>query len=273
MANPTVSANTNGNRIIQRLSNPYLGAIGTLASVIGIPLAIYLYIQSIEKPQLTVFFNPVRAQIYRADQTSRLQISHNGQLIESDISAVQVAVWNNGKKSIRNVNILEPIIIYTKSNVPILEASIRTQSRSVVKISLDQSNISRGKLGVTWDILEQSDGGVIQIIYGGSPDMDFGIAGVIEGQKSLQEYQPSLLNITDTTKSTSLLSPTFPGIFLIGAGIFLAWYSLRRLRFRTAHGRFKSRIFFALLLLIIIIYIVGGVILVFFSPPVPPFEF
>jgi len=76
-------------------------------------------------------------------------------------------------------------VIYIKDGSPILEARIRYQTRDVVNTTLDVLQLDKGRLGVSWNILEEDDGCSLQLIYEGNDTTVFCIDGVIVGQKSL----------------------------------------------------------------------------------------
>lgn len=167
-------------------SNPLVGMIGALASVISVGLAIYIFNESREFPQLTYYVYPVKASVLKAGQASKLTCNFEDKSVNSDISVAQIAIWNQGKRPIKKENILKPVVLYTTNGAPILEATIRRQSRDVVHLELDRNDLQKGRVIVSWAIAEQNDGGVIQLIYLGSSEISIGLDGVIEGQGILQ---------------------------------------------------------------------------------------
>jgi hypothetical protein len=170
-------------------SNPIVGFSGIVASIlgfiIGIPLTIYLYRRGNKKRGLTYMVRPTRTQIVRAGAASRLSVVHNGREIKSDITAVHIAIWNQGRESIREANMLRPMTIQTEGFAPILEASIHMATRDVIRLRLDESKCSQGCLGVSWDILEERDGGVVQIIYAGPPELHIIADAIPEDQREI----------------------------------------------------------------------------------------
>lgn len=166
------------------IRNPALSALGTLGGIISIPLAIYLYLMGVEHHGLSIYVNPVKSVIVKAGQSSDLHVLYKNQQLTSDVTALQVAIWNNGKKSIRSEDVLEPIILETSEKRPILEASIRHISRPVIHAQLDSGLESSGKIGVRWKILEHNDGLIIQLIIAGSTTISTIISGTVEGQPS-----------------------------------------------------------------------------------------
>jgi cell division protein FtsB len=107
-----------------------------------------------------------------------------------------VALWNRGNRPIKKQNVLKPVVIYTQDNSPILEATIRKTSRDVTHLSLNLDELQKGRVTIDWDILERNDGGIIQLIYAGKPDVHIQAEGVIEGQPSID-----LVEFSGTIKS------------------------------------------------------------------------
>ena len=146
--------------------------------------------QSIENRELTFLVNPVRTTVVKAGQASRLKVSLEGRDLTNDITALQIAFWNAGRRPIRRSEILEPIVLSTGNDHPILEATLRKSSRQVTHIALGGTRVEHGDLGVSWDILESADGGVLQLIYEGDASVPLQIRGIVEGQRSILVRTP-----------------------------------------------------------------------------------
>ena len=113
----------------------------------------------------------------RAGEASDLSISHNGKKISGNVSAAQMAIWNAGKRPIRENDILSPIVISTGGGQPVLEARIRKTTRPIINFTLDTTRADEGKLQINWRILEKDDGAVIQLIYVGTKRSPYKLAG------------------------------------------------------------------------------------------------
>jgi len=177
-------------------SNPIVGMIGWSATILSLFLGIYFYIQSTKKRDLVYYVNPAQAVVVKTGETSNLHVSYGDRELKSDVTAAQIAIWNRGNESIRPESVLEPVTIRTSPSVPILEASIRKKSRGVVDITLDQSRLSEGVVGMKWNILEQRDGAVIQIVYAGPPSINIEVSGVFEGQDQIRNLKYLEENVT-----------------------------------------------------------------------------
>jgi hypothetical protein len=181
---------------IRFFSNPVVGIVGTLASITGVVLAVIFYFQSVRERELTYYVHPVKTIVVKAGQSSKLDVTVDGQGIKSDVTATQIAIWNAGREAIRREHVLRPLVIQTAGGVPIIDASIRKTTRNVVGMSLDTSQASNGKLVVSWDILEKDDGGVVQVVYAGDPDEDIIADATLEGQHTLAKFSaPPKLHI------------------------------------------------------------------------------
>lgn len=177
-------------KVISFFNHPLVGILGSISGVIGLVLAVIFYYAGQREPRLTYSVYPLRAPVVQTGKMSALKVLINGVEIQGDVTAAQIAIWNSGAAPIKSEDILTPILIQTENNAPILDVSVRKVSRPVIEMSLDQSKISSGIVGVHWRILEQNDGCVLQIIYLGSTSVRLSMTADIVGQKSLQELRP-----------------------------------------------------------------------------------
>src|SRR2546430_356031 len=109
-------------------ANPWVGGIGTIASVVGLLLAIYFYLEAKESRRVAVFVDPAKAAIVNAGQTSKLVTFYDGEQLRDDITAAQVTIWNYGKLPIRSENVLDQVSLMVEK-ARILEVAIRKVTR------------------------------------------------------------------------------------------------------------------------------------------------
>lgn len=253
--------------------HPVVGIVGSLASVIAIPLAVYLYRQTQVSPELTYYVHPVRATVVKGDAASSLAVTFKGKAITSDITAAQIAIWNAGRMPIKRADILRPVLINLPAAVPILEASIRKVSREVTQVALSQTAPTQNQVEVQFDILERNDGCVIQLIYVGLPDVPVAVSGVIIGQHSPQElrYGGTISSPADQYVRSQRRTRILGWFALCTGGLFgvlipWVWHTRRR---RTP-ATWIDRIVFTFPLILIAI----GIFQVLSSgAPEPPFGF
>jgi hypothetical protein len=212
------------------LSGEALGVVGIAASLVGLLLAVYFYLKSRSVRNLVYHVHPAKTIVVRSGQASRMNVTFNDKIIASDVTAAQLALWNRGSLSIRPENILKPIVIYTQNDTPVLEASIRKTSRDIVGLKLDETDYEHGRVTVSWRILEQNDGGVIQLIYEGGADIDIKIGGVIEGQHDLEQTERGSWSdfsrkLNKTTRIMGWLTAAFGALLIVPiAATFLGRY-------------------------------------------------
>jgi hypothetical protein len=172
-------------------------------------LAIYFGFQSRIYPELTYLTNPVTTTVVDINQASRLKVLFDGKGINSDIRTAQVEIWNDGSRSIKDVDILQPISIKLSPGAPILEAKLNNTTRDVTQMRVDTNGGVNGSVRLNWKILEKGDAGTIQLIYASNEDQRIEVSGIIEGQHDVHETL-----YRDETKSSKS-----PGWTLLGSGI------------------------------------------------------
>jgi len=174
--------------IIKWLIRNWMRIVGIIMAIV---IASYFYNKSQKKRELIYYINPVRSIVLQHGRASNLRVLHNNQEIKSDVTAVQIAIWNAGNESIRKENILSEVYIVTEPKVPILEATIRKQSRDIIEFLFSDSLFPKGIVSLIWKILEKNDGAVIELIYAGSPEVNIFVRGIIEGQSKIVTLKSS----------------------------------------------------------------------------------
>jgi hypothetical protein len=140
--------------------NPRVGLAGTVASILGIPLALYLSIATQPTRNLTITSDPPVA-IMRAGQASSIDVLYYGAKIKTDVYARQVYIWNAGNDSIRHEHVLEHIGIVIP-HARILEARVKKVSRPLISLQL-VGGTPDDRLMLSWSILEHNDGAAIDV--------------------------------------------------------------------------------------------------------------
>lgn len=255
----TLSTEVKSNTICRFFRNPWVCIIGSIASIVALPVSGIFFWASISSPGLTYMVHPAKAAVFRANQSSRLSVSCNGKMIDGDITAAQIAIWNDGKQPIRSSDILEPLLIKTNNGWPILEAKIRQASRDVVNLHLDDSKIDKGEITVSWKIMEHNDGGVIQLIYKGNDQVDITANSIIEGQSGIN-YEDSSSKRVDFWFSSTCVLPCISMLLL------LFFFSRQPWHERSQHKVFLLVVPLSLMILLLIITLSC-------IPSKPPFEF
>ena len=281
MVENATEAASGGNWLTRFLSNPIFGMIAWVATVLGSILSVYFYFEGTKRRDLVYFVNPAQAVVVKTGEATNLHVRYGDRELKSDVTAAQIALWNRGNDSIRPENVLEQVAIRTNPPVPILEASVRKRSRGVVDISLDQARLNEGIVGVSWKILEQGDGAVIQLVYAGPPSTQIVASGVIEGQNQIRQLKDrDLMGPSKEVRLFGLDPNKGFGLLMIPSGVIMLIFAFaRHLWWRSAdtdaHNRWRSRLPSSW------VFVFGGVTYtaaglyatLFLSHPNPPFGF
>lgn len=184
------------------------------------------------------------------------------------MTAVQVAFWNAGGEPIRPEHVLEPFVLRLGSSAQLIEATLRKSNRRAVKITISPSSPKRttssppsaSGVAVSWNILEEDDGAVIQLLFAGDSEAHVTAEGVVVGQRTIAP--PSRLPAFFSSVVVGLASALFSSL---GSNYFLV---------RRDGLQFRRRD----LLVPFLAGAVGAVILatcavMFFHRPSPPFGF
>lgn len=263
--------------------HPAFNVVCGIVTILSFIFGFYFYQKSKIYPQLIVYTHPVKATIVKAGQTSDIKTFYKDKEINTDVTVAQVAIWNQGNASIRREQILRPIVLSTDNNAPILEATIRKSTRDVIQLALNQDEIQNGRLPVSWHILEQNDGGVIQIVYAGDSQTNINIEGIIEGQNEIDKSFTlgKIKTPSEQYDEKNTRFEKFKGIFLVIVGLitgflFLKW-SITEIRENLSKrdylGIFAALILLFLSFLSLFVSILVGFYEVVQKYPLPPFDF
>lgn len=260
-----------------------LAIIGLFTTIIAAIIAYYFFLESQKLSVLTYYIHPVKAIVIDSTRSSKFEIYYDGKEIKSSITTVQIAIWNEGNLAIKMDDVLKDIIIKTKNGTPILEATIRNQTRDVINFKLDSQDIQNGRLGVRWKILEESDGGIIQITYIGSPNTLFEFEGIVEVQGQIRELtfpgkiKNAMEQYTTQRKENKRFGIMFAVLFLVYSLLFLLILKVKRKSKIIARSKLMNKLFkvltYAIPLLIIMIGVASYYFLYYKQTPNPPFGF
>jgi hypothetical protein len=247
-------------------AHPAVGIAGSVASVVGLLAAVYFYFAAQAAPELTTFVHPVRTTVVKAGQVSALTVSLNGKELRSDVTAAQIAFWNAGNQAIRPADILEPFRIITP--VPMLEVTIRRKSREVLKIDLDRTRLYRGEVGVSWNILEDGDGAVLQMIYAGDTEIPIQSRGTVVGQGAVVQESAHIKSPSEQYKADKRIAFGLAAAMIaMGIVLFAGFYFFGPPR--LSWFRWTS----IFVILYASAFIILGILIIIIIPEGPPFAF
>ncbi len=255
-----------GSHLIDKLNHPVFNLISISIGILGIGLALFFGIKSSPTRKLVFAVSPTKTAIVKTGKTSILDVYVNNEKTISDVTAAQVVIWNGGKRSIEESDLLEPLTLYTEPPIPILEATIKNVSRELTKIRIDTNNLKKGTMPISWKILEKNDGCAIQLIYLGNTEVRFKIGGTIKEQGSPEIYK------SETPGQTKIL--TLAITLMLGtalSALFTLYLQYRRSGSPRRRLYLKSSILtMAFILVLLLATYLSGILL---SPTVPPIRF
>jgi hypothetical protein len=272
-----MNAETSGapNLVRRAIGSPWVGLIGALAGVLALLASAYFYSAAQRYRQLAFYVQPdqLKTVLVRAGQLSDLHILYRTEELSTDVTAVQLAIWNQGNESIRPANVIQPIRIVTEPHRRILKASVAKMFRDIIGFRLDESKLSDGIVGVDWKILERGDGALVQLVYAGGPSVTVSLEGVIEGQPRIAavHYSGKISSASEQIaeqgrSGLNVLAASAPGFVM---GIFLLLSEVRR-----PSGTNKSlRLGVATGMFIVFLGASAYSLFVYLRTPAPPFGF
>ena len=158
----------------------------TLISLVGsIPIAaVFLWLGEKSK-ELSFAVSPTRPEIVRAGIASSVTAFHNNILIAGNLSAIQFAVWNQGRDPIRQPDdVLRAVTVKPAAGMKILEAKVVATTRDEIEFVIAPP-ATNGDIVLKWRILEKGDGALVQLLVVNAPDEPISAVGTIVGQGSL----------------------------------------------------------------------------------------
>jgi hypothetical protein len=196
--------------------NPYMvlglaaiAVLGGLASIFALPYAAFPW-RFGPKRDLSYCIAPIRTPIVQTSKPSDVAISYKGLPVTGNVTAAQVAIWNDGREPIRREDLLTPIVLRLPDNVNILELTALKVSRAIAGFSMAQSNAPATIAALDWRILEHNDGVFLQIVYAGNTEARISLQGVIVGQDAVHLV-------------TTLTNRSAPRSFVVGFILFACW--------------------------------------------------
>ncbi len=230
------------------ISNPFCWLI----ILFGIS-AVYFYYPSKEYPELCVSTSAEKNIIVSQNGSPELTVNYKDKQVDSSIVSAYVYIWNNGKKAIRPINILQPVKLVV-SGKKILGAIVVKESRpDIIKTSLSEEAFGNGILTLSWNILEEGDGCIIQLIYTGDYKTSINANGGIEDQEGIRTINARTLIERSKTRQANFWFFLVLGLsytFIPVAGLFFQKYLIANLSGFEGFSKFAWQMLLTILILV-----------------------
>lgn len=200
-------------------------ALAVLAAVIGIAgiligffISYYFYVKGKERadPRYVWGYGPLLKghQQYKAgDMTQHVSLLINGERVE-DLNRCLLALWNKGSRTLRGSDIVDSdqtrVVFPAGSRV--LDAGVIESTRQSIGFTAIIDETDRNVL-IKFDFLDRGDGGLIQILYQGDPDLRPEVTGSIRGVPEGVRMLSGSIDFSDDTDEED--TSTWKGWLLI----------------------------------------------------------
>ena len=167
---------------------------------------------------------------------------------------------------------LAPLEVVFGLRHPVLEVKIRKVSRPIIDASIDQSQLANGIVTLNTRILEHDDGVVLQVIYSGDVDADFGVQGTFIGQDHPIRVKSWRGNEEKAARNAGSTADRKVAMVMVGVGFFILCLAPFSRKLKSRLPVFGPKSIVAVMVLQGVVPIVlGSVMLYMTSDPLPPF--
>ena len=163
-----------------------IAVIGIIITIIGIIITV----RTIKKRKPVYAVETISIIHNNIQKDKDLKIFYGEDEVEN-VSISKIALWNEGKETIRSNDIAstQPLKIVLNNKYDILNAEILFQKNDgnnfEVSIAKDKKSVN-----ITFEYFDKNDGVIIQIVHTGNSKENITIAGKIKSVKHIKEKYP-----------------------------------------------------------------------------------
>lgn len=185
-------------------------------------LAIYFHNQSRNIQELIFFESPNKSVLVDIKDSTGLVVAVAGEKDITSLISTNIAIWNNGNKTIKKNNILKPIKLILPQDVKVVGNIKVKKNRDEFNFKATKSTKYNNIISIEWDFLKQGDGALIQLFHTGSTLIQTKIIGELDEQKEILHldsfkrrypgktiFQISGIRWTTTSVSSAILVTIF----------------------------------------------------------------
>lgn len=177
--------------------------LGLGVGVAGMLLSYYFYTISIKVREpsfvITKDVSLFSSQKGLSSKYIKLIKSNDGKELFKNIYIKEVAIWNNGKESIKEANVLKPVKLIFNEGVEIIDAFVSEINRPDIVKGKAYFKPGGNAVTISFSILENDDGMKVQVVYASLESSSAEVGGVIEGVDKIK-------NIDELVKDNILFS-------------------------------------------------------------------
>lgn len=146
-------------------NNDFVWLTLTICTLVSVPLAIYFGCKSLPRKTIRAIISDNELITNKQSDISKLKILYDDKSVDK-LTVTKLTFWNGSLQTIHNTDIIAaaPLSIFAK-NGKILEVSVLEGENTPNKINVSLADDTTAN--ITFDYLDKSEGGIIQIIHTG----------------------------------------------------------------------------------------------------------
>lgn len=173
------------------LKNNWVAILGVVIGIIGILLSYYFYslsVKSREPAYLITKNDPLFSSPKGlSSEYLKLVTRDDGKELLKNLYVQEVAIWNNGKESIKAENILTPLSLVFSKKIELIDAFISESKRPEIVSAKLEFAPGGNVVNLDFKILEYKDGFKVQLVYAALDSQSASLQGVVEGVESIKK--------------------------------------------------------------------------------------
>lgn len=170
-----------------------IAVIGSIASIIAIPLSVILFVVSIRTAEISYSVEAIKIYDAEVRQQGINVIGPNGEKIANDIYAYKILIWNSGSAPIDSNLVRQfPVLDFSGSSSLISVQDVQTAPNSFVEPNIKINSVVK-TVSVEWKHLDPGNGIRLSILYSSANKIQPRIYQNIVGVK-LQYNDPPFTN-------------------------------------------------------------------------------
>ncbi len=194
-------------------------------SVISLISGFVFFWLSLRTPELAYSVSPLHSRLVDTTASSQLRATWNDEIIDENVWLSRLVIVNIGRKEVLASDILKPILVTWPEKCRVLRITA-TGSHEVVAASAVQDTAVAAR--INFEILEQGDSVIVEIVYAAPSSVDFSMAGAVVGQRHIENRSVSVRFQTPQdqvrSKIVSIAIPLLLSFLLmISAGMIYFW--------------------------------------------------
>ena len=167
--------------IMEFTVSPWIGFLSLLVAVLGIFCTVHFFLKSRKRKKPRYALRSTNLVRDFTNQLDALEMTYEAQRI-SNLTVSRLAFWNEGRDTIDSSDVAEadPLLIITKDDSEVLDCSVLSTTSEANRMRAKRCE-DRKSIKITFDFLDQGEGGVVQILHTGQSSSDLVLEGTVKG--------------------------------------------------------------------------------------------